>query len=536
VLVPEISLTHQLVGRFRARFGDAFAVLHSGLSPGERLDQWKRIERGAQPIAIGARSGIFAPFARIGLIVIDEEHDTSYQSEDHGFRYDTRELAAVLARAHGCPVVLGSATPDVATAYRATRGEITRLDLPQRVARRPLPRVQIVDMERVRRTPGPYRLLSLPLRQALAQTLAAHQQAILFLNRRGFATHVYCFNCGEGLRCKHCDISLVYHATEGPARRDRPEQGELRCHYCGYAEEPQRDCPKCGRSDGALLGFGTERLEEEVAAMFPHARVARLDRDTSARKGAQQRILAAFHRGETDVLVGTQMVAKGHDIPNVTLVGVIAADVGLHLPDYRAGERTFQLLTQVAGRAGRGDDPGRVVVQTFLPDHYAIALVETHDYPAFFREELLRRRPHGYPPYRSLARIDVVGADAAAVEAAAQQLAAWIAEAGEAEAAAAQQRRGAGHSNPDGSGPSESWESGAGSPTAGSPEAAGDPVAVLGPAPAPLVRVRDQYRWQILMLGPRRALHARGRQLLRRSREELRSVQVRVVPSPVQML
>jgi len=503
VLVPEISLTHQLVGRFRARFGDQVAVLHSGLSASERLDQWRRIQTRRHPIAIGARSAIFAPFERIGLIVVDEEHDSSYQSED-GFRYDARELARSLGRLHRCPVVLGSATPDVASAYQASRGELTRLVLPERVARRPLPRVDVIDMERVRRAPGPARLLSQPLQRALAQTVAAGQQAILFLNRRGFATYVYCFHCGEGARCKHCDISLVYHATGGPKRRDRPEQGELRCHYCGYVEEPRLECAGCGKTDGALLGFGTERLEEEVAAMFPRARVARLDRDTSARKGAQERILRAFHAGETDVLIGTQMVAKGHDIPNVTLVGVILADLGLHHPDFRAGERNFQLLTQVAGRAGRGEDPGRVLIQTFLPDHYSIALARTHDYPTFYREELSRRELHGYPPFRFLIRVDLAGPEAAHVEAAASRVSEWIAELSADPAA----------------------------PTGEMTES----VEILGPAPAPLSRIRDQYRWQLLLLGPKAALLACGRQVTRRAREQLRSVQVRVVSAPIQML
>ncbi len=545
VLVPEISLTHQLVARFRARFGDRVAVLHSALSASERLDQWRCIESGSQPIAIGARSAIFAPCARIGLIVIDEEHDASYQSED-GFRYDARELAAALARLHRCPLVLGSATPDITSAYRASKRELRSLVLPQRVASRPLPRVDIIDMERVRRAPGPARLLSQPLQRAVARTLTDGHQAILLLNRRGFATYVYCFHCGEGARCKHCDISLVYHATGAPARRDRPEQGELRCHYCGYTEEPRLECSHCGRADGALLGYGTERLEEEVSAMFPRARVARLDRDTSARKGAQEQILRAFHAGETDLLIGTQMVAKGHDIPNVTLVGVILADLGLHIPDFRAGERTFQLLTQVAGRAGRGDDPGHVLIQTFLPDHYAIALAKSHDYPSFFREELGRRELHGYPPFRSLVRVDISGADSGQVEQAAWTLAAWVRELG-----ARSEEPGMQHEPSAEQQPAEQLKEQAGlqpelrpqpQPEEEQPEVRSeevrseDSVEVLGPAPAPLTRLRDQYRWQLLLLGPKAELLERGRQLDRRARKQLRSVQVRVVSAPVQML
>ncbi len=493
VLVPEISLTHQVVDRFRARFGDQVAVLHSGLSGGERFDQWRRIRDGELPIAIGARSAVFAPFENPGLIVIDEEHDGAYKS-DEGFRFHARDIAWHRGRAEGCPVVLGGATPDVVTMHRAQRGEIERLVLPKRVASRALPEVEIVDMGEERRRRGRPQLLSRSLRHAINETLVAKQQVILFVNRRGFATFVYCFNCGHSLRCKSCDISLVYHSLGGPPRRDRPEQGELRCHYCGYREEPQARCPACLSPEGGLLGFGTERLQEEVTAMFPHARVGRLDRDTSSRKGAQREILAAFHRGETDVLVGTQMVAKGHDVPGVTLVGVVAADLGLHFPDFRAGERTFQLLTQVAGRAGRGEDPGRVVIQTFLPDHYAIALARTHDYESFYREELRRREPHGYPPFRELSQLALSGVDAAVVEAAAVTL--------------AERARSV-------------------------PGAAG--LEVLGPAPAPLARLRDRYRWQVLLLGDHETLRDAGRELLARSRK-LRGVAVRLVPGPVSML
>jgi primosomal protein N' (replication factor Y) len=497
VLVPEISLTHQVVDRFRARFGERVAVLHSGLSRGERFDQWRRIREGAQPIAIGARSAVFAPFEQPGLIVIDEEHDGAYKSEE-GFRYHARDIAQLRGRVEGCPVVLGSATPDVGTTYRAELGEIERLVLPERVASRPLPNVEIVDMgvEKGRRARPS--LLSRPLRERMAETLAAGQQAILLLNRRGFASRVFCFACGHAIECKHCDISLVYHASAGERRPDVAEQGELQCHYCGYKEDPRTSCPACGTPEGALLGFGTERLQEQVGAMFPHASVARLDRDTSARKGAQRGILAAFHRGETDVLVGTQMVAKGHDIPNVTLVGVIAADLGLHFPDYRAGERTFQLLTQVAGRAGRGDDPGRVVIQTFLPDHYAIALARTHDYPSFYREELQRRRPHGYPPFRSLLQVALSAADDDVVRRAAEAL-----------ARVPDQLLGL-------------QETGS--------------VEVLGPAPSPIARVRDRYRWQVLLLGPMGQLRMLGHEMARQARSKHSGVTLRLVPNPVQML
>jgi primosomal protein N' (replication factor Y) len=496
VLVPEISLTHQVVDRFRARFGERVAVLHSGLSAGERFDQWRRIRDGGHRVAIGARSAVFAPFADPALIVIDEEHDPAYKGEE-GFRYHARDVAELRSRSARCPLVLGSATPDLETLWRAQHGLVERLMLPERVARRPLPRVEIVDLGAERRRSRRVQLLTQPLRRALAETLAQRQQAILFLNRRGFATYSYCFACGHALRCKHCDIALVYHATLGPRRRDRLEQGDLRCHYCGYREDPQPLCPACGSEHGALGGSGTERLEEELGAMFPHARVLRLDRDTSARRNAQSDILRAFHQGEADVLVGTQMVAKGHDVPGVTLVGVVLADLGLHFPDFRAGERTFQLLCQVAGRAGRGDDPGRVVIQTFLPQHYAIAHARTHDYEGFAREELRRREPHGYPPFRALLLVALSGADGARVESAAR--------------AVAQIARSV-------------------------PLAASGGLELLGPAPAPIARVRDRFRWQLLLLGEHDALLDAGRGLAAQTRGRYRGVDVRLVPAPLQML
>jgi len=497
ILVPEISLTHQVVDRFRARFGERVAVLHSGLSAGERFDQWRAIREGRVPIAIGARSAVFAPYEELGLIAIDEEHDGAYKSED-GFRYHARDVARLRAERASCPLVLGSATPDVTTAWRCAHGEIERLTLPERVARRPLPTVEIVDLGAEPR--GARRgMLSRPLRLALAETLAAGQQAILFLNRRGFAGRVYCFACGFALHCRHCDVSLVYHSVDGPRRMDDPLEGELRCHYCGYREDPVDNCPSCGSREGGMQGFGTERLFEELVAAYPSARVGRLDRDTSARKGAQRSILTAFHRGEIDVLIGTQMVAKGHDVPGVTLVGVVMADLGLHFPDFRAGERTFQLLTQVAGRAGRGDEPGRVVIQTFLPQHYAVALAQTHDYPRFYREEIARRRPHGWPPFRELVQLAFTGRRAQSVEHAAHALA------GLAKTVPCDD-------------PSEA-------------------VEVLGPAPAPLARIRDEFRWQLLLLGAREPVRRVAAELARQARGPgFAGVTLRLDANPLQML
>ncbi len=450
VLVPEITLTHQIVARLRARFGDDLAVLHSGLSPAERWDQWRRLQRGEAPIAVGARSALFAPLERLGLIVIDEEHDAAYKNEE-GFRYHARDLAARRAAAAGCPVLMGSATPAVETRFATDAGEIRRLVLPHRIGGRPLPAVELVDLERERAaTPrGRKLILTQPLRRALRETLDEGGQALLLLNRRGFSTRIFCFDCGHAERCKHCDISLVFHAASG----------DLRCHYCDYKRAPPEVCSGCGAPDTALLGVGTERVEEELRIRFPEARVARLDRDVAARKHGTEQVLRALRDGEVDVVVGTQMVAKGHDFPGVRLVGVVLADLGLHLPDFRAAERTFQLLTQVAGRAGRGGSPGRVVVQTFLPAHYAIRPVRSHDYETFYREELAQRQPLGYPPFGRLAHALVSGTDEAATREAAERIATAV-------------RAGA---------------------------APG--VEVLGPAPAPLARLRDRFRFQILAKG-----------------------------------
>ena len=347
ILVPEISLTHQIVARLRGRFGDGLAVLHSGLSPGERLEQWQRLHAGDTDIAVGARSALFAPLADIGLIVIDEEHDSAYKNEQ-GFRYHARRLAEQLSVLFKCPLVLGSATPALESRYRAEQGEIERLILPRRIGGRPLPSVEIIDLEEERRRAprGRKLILSKAMRKALVETLEESAQSILFLNRRGFSTRIFCFDCGFAEHCPDCDVALVYHATEH----------RLRCHYCDFHKPPPEHCGGCGNADTALLGTGTERLEEEIRAFLPSARTARLDRDTAQRRGHVGAVLAGLGSGEIDIVIGTQMIAKGHDFPGVRLVGVIAADLGLHMPDFRAAERCFQLLTQVAGRAGRAQN------------------------------------------------------------------------------------------------------------------------------------------------------------------------------------
>ena len=458
VLVPEITLTHQIVARLRARFGDAIAVLHSGLKPGARLDQWWRLARREVPIAVGARSALFAPVDDPGVIIVDEEHDSAYKN-DEGFRYHARALARLRAEHAGCPVVLGTATPALETRHAAECGEIERLVLSRRIASRPLPRVEIVDLarERERAPRGRKLVLTRPLVRALEHTLGDGGQAILFLNRRGFSTQVYCFDCGYAERCKNCDVALVYHATEGA----------LRCHYCDFAKPPPDACGGCGTPDSALLGIGTERLEEELRGRLPDARIARLDRDTASRRGYTESVLRGLRDRQLDVLLGTQIVAKGHDFPGVRLVGVISADQGLHLPDFRAAERSFQLLTQVAGRAGRDGAPGHVVLQTFTPDHYAIEPVVEHDYERFYREELEHRRRLGYPPFGVLAQAGI----SAEREDAAREFAEALAE----QAGAAARAR----------------------------ELTG--VEILGPAPAPLPRLRGRYRFQLLLKAPDRA-------------------------------
>ena len=450
VLVPEISLTHQIVTRLRARFGDALAVLHSGLRPRERLEQWRRLRDGSTPIAVGARSALFAPIENVGLVVIDEEHDGAYKNEE-GFRYHARDLALRRARHAACPLVLGSATPSLETRYAADQGVLRRLVLPSRIGGRPLPAVEIVDLEEERRwlPRGRKLIFSRPLARALADNLARGGQSILLLNRRGFSTRIFCFGCGHAERCDHCDVALVYHATEE----------RLRCHYCDLRRAPPTACPGCGATDTALLGLGTQRVEEDLRRLLPEARIARLDRDTASRRGFGERVLADLRDGRLDVVVGTQILAKGHDFPGVRLVGVVFADVGLHMPDFRAAERTFQLLTQVAGRAGRDSQPGRVIVQTFAPSHYAIRPVRDHDYEAFYAEELGHRAPLGYPPFGHLAHLVVSGPDEERVREAAARLAAAA-------------------------------------------RAAGQPVEVLGPAPSPLARLRDRWRYQVLVKGP----------------------------------
>lgn len=457
VLVPEIALTPQLVRRFRARLGDGLAVLHSGLSDGARYDQWRRLRRGEVRVAIGARSAIFAPVRDLALIVVDEEHDASFKQED-GVRYNARDMALLRGHREGAAVVLGSATPSLESVQNVAQGKLTRLVLAERPTGGRLPEVELIDLTRFRPPRDEAPFLSVPLRNAVAETLGRGEQSILFLNRRGFSNFVLCHGCGEVLQCEHCAISMTWH------RRRRM----LRCHYCDAARPLPARCPACGRPELEPVGQGTERIEDALATLYPRARVARLDRDTAAGRGLRD-ILGRMRAGEIDILVGTQMVTKGHDFPNVTLVGVIAADAGLNFPDFRAAERTFQLLAQVAGRAGRGRRPGRVLVQTWNPEHPCLVAASRHDHAAFAARELEQRRALGYPPFTHAAAIRVDGRDPRDVEAAARQVADILTRAG----------------------------------------AGLEGTRLRGPAPAPIERIRGRTRWAMLLTAANRADRAR---------------------------
>lgn len=392
-IVPEIALAAQAIGKLRERFGGRVAVLHSELPNTERLRNWVRARMGQVPVVLGARSALFAPLDNVGLIVVDEEHEASYKQESAP-RYHVKKVALELGRLHGCPVVFGSATPSLETMWEADRGLLTLLSLPERAANAKLPEVHIDDLGEGYRDGKPA-LLCQDLHDRILETLERKEQAILFLNRRAYAPFIICRDCGFQARCRFCAVSLSFH------RRDR----KLRCHHCGYSENPPDHCPKCQGVRVGPFGVGTERVEETVAELFPAATVARLDRDIARKKGALEDIFARFRSGEIDILVGTQMVAKGLDFPNVTLVGVVAADLSLNIPDFRAGERTFQLLSQVSGRAGRGQAAGHVVIQTFNPLHPAVACAQEHDFVRFYEGALEERREARYPPYCRLVNV-----------------------------------------------------------------------------------------------------------------------------------
>ncbi len=447
VLVPEIALATQIEGNFLSRFGDRVAILHSGLTDGERFDQWRRINSGQAKIVIGARSALFAPLADPGLIIVDEEHDGAYKQEDN-FRYNARDAAVMRASQTQAVVVLGSATPAIISFFHATSGKYRLLTLRKRVADRSLPTVEVVDLKTVPTISGKPPLFSPQLVKAVKETFESNDQSLIFLNRRGYANLLLCRDCGHTIQCGHCHISLTLHQ----------KSGQLICHYCGFSIKSAAICPKCQSAGLIAMGFGTERIEDELQRLLPTARIARLDRDTATSRTKYLAILRAVHQQEIDILVGTQMITKGHHFPHVTMVGVVWADAGLGIPDYKASERTFQLLTQVFGRAGRGEKPGRVVVQTYHPDHYSISNSQTHDYDSLYAEEIRLRRALSFPPFSRLVNIRIEGPHRKDVEKVALHL-----------GKIARQQAGSG------------------------------PISILGPAPAPITKVRDLFRWQLLL-------------------------------------
>ena len=390
VLVPEISLTPQTVERFVGRFGENVAILHSGLSLGERYDEWRKIKSGKAQIAVGARSAVFAPFSDLGVIIIDEEHETSYKSSRNP-KYNTIEVAKKRCEIEGALLLLGSATPSIETYYKAKSGKIELLTLPDRANKKELPPIEIVDMKEELEV-GNKTIFSKKLYDGIVENLKNKEQTILFLNRRGFSTFVSCRKCGFVLKCDSCDISLTYHNSSN----------NLRCHYCGLSKKLPSTCPECGSNYLKHFGIGTQRVEELVRQEFPNASVARMDVDTTRKKGSHEKILTKFKKGQIEILIGTQMISKGLDFPNVTLVGIIAADTSLNLPDFKSSERTFQLLTQVGGRTGRGELDGHVVLQTYEPEHYSIRMAQTHDYISFYEKEISLRKEFDYPPFTNI--------------------------------------------------------------------------------------------------------------------------------------
>ncbi len=493
VLVPEISLTPQLVNQFRFRLGDNMVLLHSRLSPGERYDGWRRIQKGKVKVAVGTRSAIFAPFSQLGVIIVDEEHDTSYKQEDK-LRYNARDLALVRAKIENAVVILGSATPSLESYYNSQVGKLALLQLTERVEGKPLPKIEIVDMREGESSKKNGRKdLSDRLKEALLKRLDLNQQSMLFLNRRGFAPFVICWECGYVFGCPNCSVSLIHH------QRER----NLKCHYCGYTIATPDNCPECGGIRIQLLGWGTERLEEEVKGLFPKAHVERMDRDTTRGKWGHKKVLKRFISSDGGVLIGTQMIAKGHDMPGVTLVGVISADLSLNFPDFRSSERTFQLLTQVAGRAGRGDIPGEVIIQTFNPQHYSIRNSQQQAFPQFYEEEMKFRRELNYPPFSRLINFKMEGNSKSKTAASADCIGKLA------------------HSLCD---KTNSYRK---------------DIEVLGPSASPWEKIKGKYRYQMLVKGsPLTTLRSFASQLLRQIPAALRGggVKFYVDVDPVSLL
>ncbi|KPL17163.1 MAG: hypothetical protein AMJ92_12045 [candidate division Zixibacteria bacterium SM23_81] len=490
VLVPEISLTPQTVARFRAHFGPQVAVFHSGLSLGERYDAWRRMRAGHYKIVVGARSAIFAPIHEVGLIVVDEEHVDSYKQSEAQPRYHARDVAIMRGKLSKAVVLLGSATPSLESYQNVQCGKFLSCPLPQRIDGLPLPTMQIVDMRQERKE-GNWGIFSEVLKEKIAQRLNRGEQIILFLNRRGFSTCIKCQECGFVMTCPHCNVTLTYHSQDLT----------IKCHYCGLRRPAPNVCPSCRGQHIKFRGMGTQKVEREVNELFPRARVLRMDRDTTSRKGAHRRIFDEFRDGQAEILLGTQMIAKGLDFPQVTLVGVVSADGGLNLPDFRSAERTFQLITQVAGRAGRSRSGGEVLVQTYSPEETCIKLAQRHDYLSFVRQEMEGRRELSYPPFGRLLLLLMQSTEEVRVVRASENMSAMLRE----------QAHRLGCRD----------------------------VQILGPAPAPLSKVRGQHRWQVLLKGPR---SGSLRRIFREAKRQAGrwppwpGVRCRVVVDPVEML
>ncbi len=480
LLVPEIGLTPQMAGLLDQAFGQKVALLHSALTPEERSEQWRRIRRGDAPIVVGTRSAIFAPAPNLGLILVDEEHDQSYKQEETP-RYNARDVAVMRAKLAGAVVVMGSATPSLESWQNAERGKYTRIELRDRVMNRPLPEVELVDMRREFQESGQDQLFSRSLVEQTKAALERGEQALILLNRRGYSFAVMCRSCGEKLECQNCAIALTHHKASLDSSAEALAGQRLECHYCGYKRTVPARCPKCDSEHMYYLGAGSQQGEEKLAEIFPGARIGRMDRDTVRGRYDLEHLLARLHSGEINLLVGTQMIAKGHDIHSVTLVGVVGCDHALSMPDFRAAERVFQLMTQVSGRAGRGDLPGRVVVQTYYPDHYAILAATTHDYAAFAERELKFRRMMHYPPFGALANVLVQSQKL-------EEAAGWAGILGK--YFVQNQNRGAA-------------------------------VRVLGPCTAPIARIKNVYRFHmILKSANRKALNEALRGMLAHAAEK----------------
>lgn len=477
LLVPDIALTPQVSDIVRANFGDRVAVLHSGLTDSERAYHWYMAAQGEVDVVVGARSAVFAPLGNLGIIIIDEEHDSSYKQEDSP-RYHAREVAEQRARSAGAALVLGSATPSLESYSRAKSSSIALCRLPERVDGKPLPQMVIIDRREELKS-GNYSFLSRRLRSEMEAALAKGGRVMLFLNRRGHSPLVLCRDCGHTMKCPDCDVSLVYHSDTKDAR----------CHYCSHVQKVPAKCPSCGGARLKLYGVGTQKVEEELGKLFPGTGIARMDVDSTKGRGSHRRILQDFRSGKSPILVGTQMIAKGLDIPEVTLVGIIAADMSLKFPDFRAAERTYQLVTQVAGRAGRGDEPGLVIIQTFNPDHYSLKAAAEGDYESFYEIEARSREALGYPPFAELARILVTSASEKQAEETARKIAKELKE-----------RQGG--------------------------------IKVLGPSPAPLSRVEGKSRWHILLLGKDPALLRSALKSVPSWRDDTKGASVRLDLNP----